>query len=133
MDIRSAVVSQVVPVGFADLAQAAELLPGAEITEGRMRLKVGSGVGSGLAGAVRFAGTLRTSALVPPVKVEVVVSPWSAGHSEVALHPVTNLRRLDSLRAERFYKAALSILPALIERLGSGDPAEAAAVLEMAA
>ena len=132
MDIRSAVVSQVVPVGFADLAEAADLLPGAEVGQGRTRLKVEVPLGAGVAGAVRFGGSLRTSALLPAVRVEVVVSPWSAGHSEVAIHPVTGLGRLDSGRAERFYRAALSILPALIDRLGSEAPAETT-VLELAA
>lgn len=132
MDIRSAVVSQVVPVGFADLAEAADLLPGAEVSQGRNRLKVEAPLGAGLAGAVRFGGSLRTSALLPAIKVEVVVSPWSAGHSEVAIHPVTGLRRLDSARAERFYRSALSVLPALIDHLGSAESAEAS-VLELAA
>lgn len=132
MDIRSAVVSQVVPVGFADLAEAADLLPGVEVTRGRTRLRVETPLGTGLAGAVRFGGSLRSSALLPSIRVEVVVSPWSAGHSEVAIHPVTNLRRLDSQRAERFYRAALSVLPVLIDRLGSAATTEAA-VLELAA
>src|SRR5262245_13836199 len=112
MKVYSAVVSEVVPVGFADLAQAADKLPGQELTEDRTRLNVHDRVGTGLAGAIRFSGTLRpTSALLPSMKVEVVVSPWSAGRSEVSIHPVSKLGSFDSLRANRFFKAARSILP----------------------
>lgn len=124
MKIYSAVVSQVVPVGFADLAQAAEALPGQEFAHDRARLQVHDPAGAGLAGAVRFSGTLTTSALLPPVKVEVVVSPWSAERSEVAIHPLTNLGLFDSLRAKRFFKAAYSIIPDVVERLGAALPAE---------
>ena len=131
--ILSSVVPQVVPVGFADLAQAADRLPGTAVAAGDTRLEVGGRSGAGFADAVRYRATLRTSALLPSLKVEVVVSPWSAGKSEVAIQPVTNLRRLDSLRAKRFFKAALSILPVLVEHLLAGAPAEAPAVLELAA
>lgn len=133
MEIHSSVVPQVVPVGFADLAQAADRLPGTALTAGDTRLEVEGRAGVGLADAVRYTGTLRTSALLPAMKVEVVVSPWSAGKSEVAIHPVTNLRRLDSLRAKRFFRAALSVLPVLVERLGAETGAEVPAVLELAA
>lgn len=133
MEIHSSVVPQVVPVGFADLAQAADRLPGSVVADGETRLEVEGRAGPGFADAVRYRGTLRTSALLPPLKVEVVVSPWSAGKSEVAVHPVTNLRRLDSLRAKRFFKAALAILPALVDRLGAEVAAETPAVLELAA
>ena len=133
MQIHSSVVPQVVPVGFADLAHAADRLPGSVVAEGDTRLEVEGRAGLGLADAVRFRGTLRTSALLPPLKVEVVVSPWSAGKSEVAIHPVTNLHRLDSLRAKRFFKAALSILPVLVDRLSAEVAAEVPAVLELAA
>lgn len=133
MEIHSSVVPQVVPVGFADLAQAADRLPGSVVADGETRLEVEGRAGLGLGDAVRYRGTLRTSALLPPLKVEVVVSPWSAGKSEVAVHPVTNLRRLDSLRAKRFFKAALAILPALVDRLSAEVAAETPAVLELAA
>lgn len=132
--VYSAVVSQVVPVGFADLAQAVDQLSGQQLTEDRTRLKVNGSVGTGLAEEIHFAGTLRTtSALLPPIKVEVVVSPWSAGRSEVAIHPKTNLGQLDSLRANRFYKAALSILPVVIDRLNAAVPVEVPDALELAA
>ncbi|HET6963457.1 MAG TPA: hypothetical protein VFH58_01710 [Acidimicrobiales bacterium] len=117
----TAVVSQVTPTGFADLAQAAEELPQAEVTDGRVRLSIQGQAGIGLPGMVRLAGSLRTNSLVLPwVRVEVVISPWSAGRSEVAIHPITHLGRIDSLRSGRFFEAARSILPELIERLGAG-------------
>jgi hypothetical protein len=134
MKVNSAVVSQVVPVGFADLAHAADELPGQEVLEDRIRLKVHTRVGTGIAGAVRFAGTLRTTAApLPTVKVEVVVSPWSAGQSEVAIYPVTRLGQYDSFRANRFFEAARSILPAVIERLDAALPVEARATAQLAA
>jgi hypothetical protein len=133
MKIYSAVVSQVVPVGFADLAQAADELPGQELTEDRAKLKVNGRVGAGLAGSIRLAGTLRTSALLPPVKVEVVVSPWSAGRSEVAIHPISNLGQLDSVRSSRFFTAARSILPVMIDRLYTELPVQAPVAVEQAA
>jgi hypothetical protein len=127
MKVYSAVVSEVVPVGFADLAEAADQLLGQDLTDGRIRLNVHDRVGTGLAGAIRLAGTLRTaSALLPPMKVEVVVSPWSSDRSEVAIHPVTNLGHFDSLRANRFFKAAGSILPVVIDRLNAQLPVEEA-------
>lgn len=134
MTIHTAVVSQVVPVGFADLAQAAEQLPGCEITEDRVRLKVDAPVGTGFVGAIRFAATLRTpTALLPPLKVEVVVSPWSTGRSEVSIYPMANLGQFESLRATRFFKAARAVLPAVIDRLRSGLPAQVPAAVELVA
>lgn len=133
MQIHSAVVPQLVPVGFADLAEAAEQLPGTSLEEGGLRLNIGARVGTGLVGALRFGGSLRTSALSPAMRVEVVVSPWSAGLSEVAIHPITNLGSLDSIRAKRFYKAALAILPALVDHLSSNVPVEAPTPVELAA
>lgn len=128
------VVSQVAPLGFADLAGAADELPGQEFTDGRDRLVVHGPVGPGFAGALRFAGTLRTqSPLLPRVKVEVVVSPWSAGRSEVAIHPLTHLGRFDSRRANRFYKAASSVLALVIDRLEARIPQQAPAVAALAA
>ena len=133
MTVYSAVVSQVVPVGFADLAQAAECLPGQEFTEGRARLQVHESAGGGLAGARRFSGTLKTSPLLPSLKVEVVVSPWSAALSEVAIHPLSSLGRLDSLRANRFFTAARSIVPQVVDSLAAELPVEAPVQLQLAA
>jgi hypothetical protein len=132
--IYSAVVSQVVPVGFADLAEAADELSGQEITAGRVRLKVNGRVGTGLAGAVRYAGILRTSSpLLPSAKVEVVVSPWSAGRSEVAIHPLTGLGQFDSLRANRFFKSARAALAVAIDSLFAHLPVEVPEAVELAA
>ena len=133
MKIYSAVVSQVVPVGFADLAQAADKLPGAEITGERARLTVHDHAGTGLAGAIRLSATLRTTPLLPSMKVELVVSPWSAGRSEVAVHPISSLGPLDSMRSSRFFEAARSVLTAAIDRLHEELPAQIPTAVEMAA
>ena len=132
MEIHTAVVSEIVPEGFADLVEAADRLQGTEVSRGPARLRLEGRAGAGLGDAVRYAGTLRTSALLPATRVEVVVSPWSAGRSEVAIHPVSKLRRLDSFRAARFFRAALSVMPVVIDRLAAGLPAETP-VLELAA
>ena len=133
MKIHSAVVSQVVPVAFAGLAQAAEELPGQEFGDDRTRLKVQSFVGAGFAGAIRFGGTLRTLPLLPSVKVEVVISPWSVGRTEVAIHPMTPLGGFESFRSTRFFNATRSILPLVIDRLCAQLPVEIPAALELAA
>lgn len=134
MKVYSAVVSQVVPLGFAALAQSAGELTGQELTVDRIRLKVHDGAGDGLDGAIRYAATLRTaSALLPSIKVEVVISPWSADRSEVAIHPMTHLGRSGSLRANRFFDAARAILPAVIDRLNAGLPVEAQVPVGLAA
>ena len=134
MDIYSAVVSQVIPMGFADLAQAAEDLAGVDIASGQARLKIHGHAGAGAVGAIRFAGTLRASSpLLRSVKVEVVVSPWSAGQSEVGIQPLGNLGSFDSIRFDRFFKAANSILPVLIDRLYTELPVEVPETVELAA
>jgi hypothetical protein len=134
MKVYSAVVTQVVPQSFAALAQAANELPGQELTADRVRLKVQDRVGDGLGGAIRYAATLRTaSALLPSIKVEVVISPWSADQSEVAIHPMTHLGRSGSLRANRFFEAARTILPTVIDRLNAGLPVEVAVPVGLAA
>jgi hypothetical protein len=134
MKVFSPVVSEVIPLGFTDLVPAVDVLSGQKLSAGSAGLSVGRPVGTGVAGGIRFGGTLRTtSALFPSWKVELVVSPWSAGRSEVAILPITNLGHLDSLRANRFYAAARSILPVVIDRLTAGVPAEAPITLEQAA
>jgi hypothetical protein len=133
MKVYSPVVSHVVPVGFADLAHSAEQLPGRDFVGDRARLKVHGLVGTGLAEAVRYGGTLRTTAVLPPIKVEVVVSPWSAGQSEIAIHPITELGQVDSLRANRFFKAAGAILPLVIDQLNAELSRDAPAALQLAA
>ena len=128
------VVSQVVPVGFADLACAAEELSGWEAPAGRARLQVQGPYGRQYEGMVRLGGVLRTgSLLLPKVRVEVIVSPWSAGRSEVAIHPITNLGQFDSLRANRFFEAARAVLPALVDHLSAEAPVEAPKVPALAA
>ena len=134
MTVYTPVVSQVVPVGFADLTHAADKLPGQELTHDQARLNVHGLIGPGLAGAIRYGGTLHTTGgLLPSIKVEVVVSPWSAGRSEVAIHPISNLGRLDSRRANRFYQAARLILPLVMDQLHSELPEETPAALRLAA
>lgn len=128
------VVSQVVPAGFADLAEAADELPGSEVTDGRARLRIHGPAGESLPGMVRMAGTLHTgSLLLPRVKVEVVVTPWSAGRSEVAIHPITHVGGIDSLRANRFFGAARSIVHLVVDRLEAGVRVEAPVVPALAA
>ena len=134
IEIHSAFVSQVEPLGFADLADAVDELPGQAIAAGRARLNIRERSGSGLAGAVCYRGTLRTgSVLVPSVKVEVVVSPWSAGKSEVGIRPLANLGHTDSFRANRFYSAARSVLPALVDELRARLPEESDSAMALAA
>ncbi len=131
--VYSPVVSQLVPVGFDDIVDAADELPGQALSEDRIRLKVHGRVGAGVPGAIRYAGTLwTTSAPFPAMKVEVVVSPWSASRSEVAIHPITNLGQFDSLRASRFFKAAYSMLPVVIDRLNAELAVQASAALPLA-
>ncbi len=134
IEIHSAFVSQVEHIGFADLADAADELTGHEITSGSARLTVRQRSGSGLAGAVCYSGTLRTgSLLIPAVKVEVVVSPWSAGKSEIGIRPLANLGHTESFRANRFYNAARAVLPALVDELRSQLHEDTSAGLVLAA
>ena len=134
IEIHSAFVSQVEPLGFADLADAVAELPGQDIAAGRARLSIRERSGTGLAGAVCYRGTLRTGSIViPSVKVEVVVSPWSAGKSEIGIRPLANLGRTDSIRANRFYDAARSVLPALVGELRARIPEETASSMVLAA
>jgi hypothetical protein len=122
--IQSSFVSQVAPLGFADAAEAADGLTDRTVTAGPVRLELEERTGQGLAGAVWYGGVLHTgSRLIPTVKVDVVVSPWSAGRSEIGIRPLSRLGRLDSARADRFYRAAWAVLPELVDRLGVTQPA----------
>ena len=133
-EIHSAFVSQVEPVEFELLSRAFDGLAGAEVTAGRATLQVGAPTGTGFAGTVYYSGTLRTgSLLVPSVKVEIVVSPWSSTRSEIGIRPLTHLGSFDSLRSNRFYSAARSVLQAVFNQLRSGLPAEVSTDLELAA
>jgi hypothetical protein len=121
--IQSSFVSQVAPIGFADAAGAADDLTGLSVTAGRTRLEVQERVGNGWAGAIWYSGVLYTgSVLIPAVKVDVVLSPWSAGRTEVGIRPLGRLGRLDSARARRFFDAAWSVLPPLVDRLSVTEP-----------
>lgn len=119
-EIHSAFVSQVAPVGFADLAEGFEKLAGTEIVAGKAKLQIHDRSGTGFADALYYRGALRTgSALVPTVKVEIVVSPWSSSRSEIGLRPLTNLGHFDSLRSNRFYDAARAVVARLFESLAA--------------
>jgi hypothetical protein len=118
--IISTFVSHVVPLGFADAADAADRLAGTDVTAGRVRLEVKERIGDGFAGAVWYRGVLHGSgALLPPVRVDIVVSPWSAGRTEVGLRPLSRIGRADSFRAGRFFAAAWAILPRFTEELAA--------------
>ena len=134
IEIQSAFVSQVEPVEFGELADAVEVLSGQEITSGRSRLQINDRSGAGLAGAVYYRGTLRTaSMLIPTVKVEIVVSPWSSTKSEIGIRPLTNLGRFDSMRSNRFYSAARAVVEALFDQVFTDLSFEDSASLVLAA
>ncbi len=121
--ITSTFVSHVAPLGFADAADSADRLAGTEITAGSARLRVKERIGAGLAGAVWYEGVLRTgSVLLPSIKVDIVVSPWSAGRTEIGLRPLGRLGRPESLRAGRFFDAAWALMPRLTEALVLASP-----------
>jgi hypothetical protein len=133
-EIHSAFVSQVAPIGFADLAEAFDELAGTEVSAGRAKLHIQQRTGTGFAGAAYYRGTLRTgSALIPTVKVEVVVSPWSSTRSEIGLRPLSNLGHFDSLRSNRFYNAARTVLAEVFDKLLSDLSTDDSADLVLAA
>jgi hypothetical protein len=115
--IHSSFVAQVAPIGFADAAEAAEGLVGREIVTGRARLQVTGHAGAGIAGAVWYSGVLRTGGLVPPVRVDLVISPWSAGRTEIGIRPLNRLGHFQSFRARKFFEAAWSLIPQLVAEL----------------
>jgi hypothetical protein len=133
-EIHSAYVSQVAPLDFSELSSEVDAsLPGTEVVAGKARLRIHRPGGRGFADARYFSGTLRTgSPLVPVVKVELVVSPWSAGRTEIGLRPLTSLGQLDSFRSDRFYNAARRVLSTLIDRIEVVSPT-ADAELELVA
>ena len=119
--ITSTFVSHVAPAGFADVVDAADRLAGSSIHAGGTELELRRRIGDGLAGAIWYEGVLKTgSPWFPTVRVDVVVSPWSAGRTEIGLRPLSRIGRADSFRAGRFFDAAWSILPALTEALAAG-------------
>ena len=132
--IQSTFVSQVAPLGFADAIDAAERLVGREIRAGKARLEINARLGDGLAGAVWYSGLLRTgSGVIPAVRVDVVISPWSAGRVEVGLRPLTRIGRSESLRARRFFDAAWAVVPELSDELGRVAETPVAPLLPVAA
>ena len=132
--IQSTFVSQVAKLGFADATDAGDRMTGQEITASKARLEFGNRIGDGLGGAVWYAGVLRTgSPFIPAVRVDVVVSPWSAGRVEVGIRPLGRLGRGESIRANRFFDAAWAVLPELVAELGRVAERPAAKVLQVAA
>ncbi|HWE54213.1 MAG TPA: hypothetical protein VG435_01800 [Acidimicrobiales bacterium] len=131
--IRSTFVGHTAQVGFADAVDAADRLIGTEISVGSARLLVKERIGEGLAGAAWYSGVLRTgSKLVPSVRVDVVVSPWSSGRVEIGIRPLGRLGGVESLRAGRFFHAAWALLPSLTAAL-SDQPERRSAPVEVAA
>jgi hypothetical protein len=117
-------VSQVARLGFVDALDRADALAGKEVSNGTVRLSVGERLGDGLAGAVWYSGVLRTgSPLLPTVRVDLVVTPWSAGRVEIGLRPLGRLGGLSSLRSNRFFNAAWTVMPSLISALGASTVA----------
>jgi hypothetical protein len=127
--ITTTFVSQVARLGFADALEQADSLIGHEVSNGSARLTIGERIGDGLAGAVWYSGVLRTgSPLLPSVRVDVVVTPWSAGRLEIGLRPLSRLGSASSVRANRFFSAAWRIMPSLVSALGASTVAERPAV-----
>lgn len=132
--IRSTFVGQIAKIGFADAIDAADQLVGQEITAGSARLVIKERIGEGLAGAAWYSGLLRTgSKLIPSVRVDVVVSPWSNGRVEVGIRPLGRIGGVDSLRAGRFFAAAWAVLPVLIDTMDAEFEVEHADVAVPAA
>ncbi|MDE3204850.1 MAG: hypothetical protein KGQ66_11605 [Acidobacteriota bacterium] len=116
--IQTSFVSETIALGFADAAEAVEGLSGGRITVGRARLEVGRRGGDGLAGALWLSGVLHTGSVwMRPVPVDIVVSPWSSGRTEIGLRPLGRIGGPSSLRAERFYEAAGQVLTELVTQL----------------
>lgn len=133
-EIHSAFVSQVEPIEFDVLSGAFAELAGQEVAAGRATLHIGAPTGTGFAGTVYYGGTLRTgSFLVPSVRVEIVVSPWSSSRSEIGIRPLSGLGSFDSLRSNRFYNAARSVLRVAFDQLRGDLSKDDSAELVLAA
>jgi hypothetical protein len=116
-DIRTTFVALTGKFDHFDAVRDLETLAGHEITAGSARLAIGQRVGNGddAFGYVGFEGHLHTgSALVPALKVEIVVTPWSSTRTEIGVRP---LGRLGRLRTDRFLRAAWPVVEALIAEL----------------
>jgi hypothetical protein len=82
---------------------------------------VGEQLADGFNGARRFSGSLHFAGpLVRNFEVEVMVSPWSADQSEIAIRPVSHPGHPESRRAKRFLQAAWSVLPELTSTIAEG-------------
>jgi len=122
--VVSSFVSQVTEVGFADASEGIEHLQGQTVVSGRARLEIGERVGDGLAGGSSYAGVLHTgSGLTRTVPVDIVVTPWSPGWTEIGLRPLGRIGGIESGRARRFYGAADAALSELVDRLVSSAAA----------
>lgn len=118
--ITSSFVSHVAGLGFADALDGADRLAGSEVSAAGARLQIKGRIGEGPAGAVWYEAVLRTGfPLFPAVRVDLVVSPWSAGRTELGLRPLSRIGRPESFRAARFFDAAWRVLPRLTELLAA--------------
>jgi hypothetical protein len=112
-------VSQTAGVGFTDAAANAQDLAGRDFVAGPYRLHVSERLADGFDDARRFSGSLHFDGpLVRHLEVEVMVSPWSADQSEIAIRPVSHLGHPESHRTKRFLQAAWSVLPEVINEIG---------------
>jgi len=110
-------VSQVVEVGFADAADQIDRLSGQTLAAGPARLEIGARLGHGLAGAIWYEGVLDTgSRWARKITVDVMVTPWSAGRTEIGLRPLGRLGDAEGARARRYYTAAVPV----VEQLAAG-------------
>jgi len=136
-EIRSAFVADRGVVDMPRAVETVDALVGQEITAGGGRLSIERRIGEGFAGSTWFAGKLHTTPFMPPVRVDVVVTPWSSTQTEIGLRPLTASAQMQSLRLTRFFRAAWPIVDALVERAEqaqtSAGERPAAAALKIAA
>jgi hypothetical protein len=132
--IASTFVSEVAKIGFADAVDSAESLVGRTLDCGSAKLTVREHIGEGLAGAAWFSGVLRTgSPILPSTRVDIVITPWSAGRVEIGIRPLGRMGNPSSLRTSRFFNAAWTVMPALLDSLTVGVPAHLTAQVPAAA
>lgn len=111
-------VSLRVDLGFADAAEAAESLPGTTFTAAKHALTVKELALHTVDGQLSYSGVLHAApGFLPGLPVEVVVSAWSAGRSEIGIRPLSRLGAPSSLRSLRFFRAAWAVLPEIIAEL----------------
>lgn len=119
-------VSNVAEVGYADAVEAMETRVGHEVVVGGVRLHLQVQTVDSVSGMTWMSGVLHTgSALSRPVKVDVVLSPWSAHRTEVGIRPISRTGAPDSLRTRRFLDAAWAVLPELTARVSEGRAVDA--------